>query len=323
MFQIDEFLSHPELSSLRKRYEKDENDRRLVVVVNNGEPLVDETVALHKDLASSGYIFIPSTWETEDLDEYDVVHIRNLSLQTQRLNPFTNQPVALNSWLNRLPSERFDAILLAQELGELGHILNKRELLEIKEELESDLDTYWQGVVGNVRRLQLGMTPQSQEQVKLLNAWNRAINRRFFVPMMTEEPSQKENREKQLVKYNWNHMLRAELSSFIKKNMTKDSFIILVHGISNAIQYRVNFETSYQNIVYNVVQELDKSNLLDILAAEINFVPQKQQVLSAFNQGGQTVYGEQVNINTGGDSYKVVIGSGARNVAIGSNIRQG
>lgn len=84
MFAIEELLKDEKLSALRKVYERDENDRRLVVVVKDGEALVEETVSLHQELQGIGYCVIPEIYESEDLDEYDVVHISKMSLQTQR-----------------------------------------------------------------------------------------------------------------------------------------------------------------------------------------------------------------------------------------------
>lgn len=192
MFAIDNLWKLKSLSPLRKAWEADNNDRRIVVVLKLGktdEVDVVETEALHAWLESQSYRMIPPKWETEDGDELDVIHVRQLAVTIQRRNPFMGQdtPVLPNSWLNGLPQELFDAILLAQALGELEMDPGKAKILDdIKPKLTAKtLSTFWSEMVAKVQFAQSGQSPRNAEQQKVLSAWQRAQARRHFDPNVT------------------------------------------------------------------------------------------------------------------------------------------
>lgn len=335
MFAIEGLWLHTELKPLQKVYEGNPQDRRLVVVAKGDGVSLEETIALHQWCDKQGYRTIPSTWETEDLETLDVVHLSKFALTILRRDPFSLEPAPLtpNSWLNRLPPERFDALLLAQETGDVPLSPTRMHIKDtLKPALEAaELSASWQEIAADVAFAQSGQAPRNDRQKKVIKYWQRAAPRRFFDPtasglqVVNIPQSQSEKPlERAAITYTWyapgepsgwNWRL-TELSSWIVTRYDYDDLDLIcsdVFGGTSSIKFTGKMKTT----AFYIVEEALRRGYLDKLANAVHFempaqppAPPPSQI---FNQAGQQVIGAQIN---------TVIGDGARNVAVGSGVTQ-
>lgn len=93
MFSVQKLWESSFLAHLKEVYDRDPEDRRLVVVLTNDNNDVDigETEILHICLKLQKYSIIPTSWEDSKMMDRNVVHISQ--------------------------QEQFGVILLGQELG--------------------------------------------------------------------------------------------------------------------------------------------------------------------------------------------------------------
>ena len=331
MFSIEALLKIEELAPLKKVYEKNPNDRRIVVVAGpSGDVNVEETKALHAWLEQQQYRVIPQTWETGDLDELPVIHISQLSVAVLRANPFSilPQPLTPNSWLNKLDQDRFDAILLAQEMGDVERQPTQREIRDnIKPALEAEkLSDYWRGIMDLVKLAKSGAAPRNPREKALKSAWQRVESRRHYdsTAFDSKEPVISNPRPEATVvrHYYWGdsgRMWTPEMTDL------RDHILLFVDSTSDVTKVASEVMGGYGNIhitgklmtdVHALVGEARKRNKLDELASHFNYEPQTGTISTgggAFNQTGQRVHGNQ---------YNVSVGAGARGVAVGGNIVQ-
>lgn len=315
MFELDALLKVKKLATLKRLHEADENDRRIVVAVLDREVDIVETIALHEWLAAFSYASIPDTWDGGDEEVYDVVHVSKLALKVQRRNPFSIfiEPLTPNNWLNKLEQVRFDCILLAQALGEVGINLSRREITDnIKPLLQAEtLVGFWKEMVLHVKFAVSGVAPKNTEQEKIMAAWVQAQQRRFYTPntpqVQREDLTFPSHPVIPQTTYTWTTELRKDLRKWIVDRVSYNQMKVFASDtFGSDVMVRVNFGQSQSEVAFSLVEYASNVQKLDHLAYEINFSSRvnKAPQSSAFNQAGQTVYGTQTNvasnINTGG-----------------------
>ncbi|MCB1711610.1 MAG: hypothetical protein KDH96_03755 [Candidatus Riesia sp.] len=291
MFKINELLSDPRLKTLNDAYQKDSNGKYIVVVVNSDKSVnVEETINIHLWLEEVQYIVIPQTWTSADKQEYSVVHINQINVKTQRANPFSIGPVMPNTWLSELSDERFLMLLLAQELGEISYTPSNQDIMDnIKPKLESTILTpFWAKIQKLVKFGQSYNPPNNQDEINTRNVWNTVISRQFYIPGQNNTSDNKLDHIDEPFK-NW--LAKYHTSADLKR-ICQDA------GINIA---RINFTLSVINIVYEILNEASKTQLLDKLMIAAEYKVKPRQNNSIFRQDNQTVYGSQ--INTSGGAY--------------------
>lgn len=120
MFAIEELWKIEKLKPLQKAHDADPMDRRLVVVTDSTQPggvNIAETEALHTWLEKQGYRRIPDQWESADLDNLQVVHVSQLSLEVMRRDPFSLSP-----WTGEQQAAKVERI---SRNGEIVHVNSK------------------------------------------------------------------------------------------------------------------------------------------------------------------------------------------------------
>lgn len=303
MFKINELLSDVRLQTLKAAYQKDSNSKYIVVVVNSDKSInVEETINMHLWLEEIQYIVIPQTWTSADKQEYNVVHINQINVKTQRANPFSIGPVMPNTWLNDLSDERFLMLLLAQELGEISYTPSNQDIMDnIKPKLESIILTpFWAKIQKLVKFGQSYNPPNNQDEVNTRNVWNTVISRQFYIPG-SSTPIKKQYGVKH---YEWgsgrwtNEM--TKLRHHITENTTIEMFLVVTDDILGNTNHVTKPLGNFVQVVHNVLIEAKLQSKLDDFANYFNYI---QKVDSAFSQDKQSVYGSQVNINTGGGAY--------------------
>lgn len=336
MFAINDLLSHQDLAPLKKLYEQNESDPRLVVVAEGEGANILETIAMHKWLGSTGYQHIPTSWESDDLFTFDVVHISKLTIKIVRRNPFSSAlaPLAPNSWLNRLEQKRFDALLLAQATGDIPMMPTTMQIKDqIKPAIEAgDLSDFWEEMVDAVLAAQSGVAPRNTDQKRLFSLWEIAQHRRFYDPTDLETvpfPAIRvENRQggqpnvQPIRTYNWG-MTREE-RSFKRREFHRHIAAQLkdVNGdAGRAAQWvfgttsTVKLNDSALNVAFDLMQEAERRGDLDKLASYFDFVMPSFQ--------GQ---GDVIITNVAAGSGGVAIGKGVSQTIImtgNGNVIQG
>lgn len=351
MFAIENLWKIEALAPLQKAYEANPNDQRVVIVKKQDDTPDDvATQALHEWLSTFSYEFIPGTWETADGAELPVVHVSKMTLKITRRNPFNGQPLPPHSWLARLPQERFDALLLAQQQGNVPFAPNEMYITDtLRPALTAvTLSEFWRKAVAAVQFAQSGAAAQNDEQRRLINVdWPSAMKRRHYDPASaavqapaatgSSTPPAKirtyqwyDDGER---KSNWRHIqLRKWIANRVDSAADFRQLAADVFGKS----YHIDLGGSIENAAFALVREAEKHDMLSVLATLVEFELQPPAP-SAFNQTGQRVYGQQVNtgggavilgnVVTSGDfigGNKIVVNSvaGNRGVAIGGNVNQ-
>jgi len=343
MFSIESLWKNEKLAPLKKAHDADPMDRRLVVVIDADNSVnIAETELLHGWLEKQSYQRIPDTWETDELDTLQVIHVSQLSIEVLRRDPFssTSAPLTPNSWLSKLPQERFDALLLAQQQGDVPHQPTKMYLKDtLKPSLEAEkLSSFWSDTVGSVKFAQSGAAPKNATQKKVLADWAVVLNRRHYDPTSNRSQSIESSpvaQQDTVVRsyvwfdngmYGWNQRLTA-LRNWISQRTSDENELrsVAQEVLGFGWYVRVNFTGRVSTTAHSLVEQAMHCNKLNELASYYKY--EQQPTSSAFNQSGQTVHGQQVNISTGGgdfvgrDKYNVTIAN-ARGVAIGGNISQ-
>lgn len=325
------------MKPLQKAYEANNADQRIVIVKRLDDADVAATQALHEWLATFSYEFIPDTWETATGEELPVVHVSKMTLKITRRSPFSGQPLPPHSWLARLPQERFDALLLAQQQGNVPFSPNEMYITDtLRPALTADtLSEFWRKVVAAVQFAQSGAAAQNDEQRRLINVdWPSAMKRRHYDPAATVPPTPVTPSSTASVKvrayqwyddgqrkWNWRHIqLRKWIANRVDSAAGFRQLAADVFGKS----YHLDLGGSVENAAHALVREAENQDMLSMLATLVEFELQPQEpAQSAFNQTGQTVYGTQVNTNGGAFvGGSVVIGGDfvGGNVIIGDKI---
>lgn len=311
MFTIDNLWKIEVLQPLKKAHESNPLDRRLVVVVGaNSEVDTGETESLHRWLEKQSYQSIPDEWETDDLDVLQVVHVSKMTLEVLRQDPFGVAPLTPNSWLNRLEQDRFDALLLAQELDDVARQPTRFEIKDqIKPALEAaKLSAFWSEMVTHVQFAKSGQAPKNAEQKRVLAAWDRVAKRRYYDPtaqsgevLASQPQAQREEVFVATRTYEWgagwNERHTALRRWIVEQVHTPNDLRVAAQDVFGST-VRLVMDGSMTNIAHTMVNEAIKMNRLDALASYFNYM---QQSSSPFNQSGQTVNG--VQINTGGGAF--------------------
>lgn len=332
MFTIESLWKIERLSPLQKAHEVNPQDRRLVVVADStqlGGVHIAETEALHTWLESQGYQYIPDTWETVDLNQLEVVHISKLTIQIMRRNPFSWKPAPLapNSWLAQLSQDRFDALLLAQQSGDVPW---EPTILYVKDSLRPqltapDLSLFWTDTVADVKFAQSGDAPRNERQKQVLANWEKVLKRRHYDPTDVAPPfpgpsSVQADQHVECRVYAWDgangsgtwNARLTELRNWITDRTRNTGEIQnIAMQVFGTFAY-IQLTGQIRNDAHSLVREAALRRKLDELATIYDFV-QDSNDGSAFNQAGQTVTGSQLN---------VTVGAGSRGVAIGSNVTQ-
>lgn len=320
MFQIAELLAHAELAPLKAIYDKDQSDPRLVVACLGRDPDVQETIAMHKWMARSGYQRILTSWESADLLTFAVVHIKNLSLEIMRRNPFVLKPDPLpdNSWMNRLDPKRFEALLLAQETGDVPYVPTNMQIKDtIKPALEAEnLSPFWKEMVKVVTDVQDGKVPLNSEQKALFDLWTeKAAKRRFYNPTDHEtQPQPTQSRRLspvQVTVYSWGEgdQRRINLRRLYKHIETQ--LINVEDDAKHAAEWvfggtsKIDCKGSAENVAFRLYEEAKRAGILDRLASYFEFVIQPLP-----------------SVQADGDVIINNVSAGARGVAVGKNISQ-
>lgn len=340
MFLIEQLWTNEKLAPLKKAYDADRMDRRLVVAIDDsGSVNIAETESLHAWLEKQNYQRIPGDWETEELESLQVIHVSNLSLEVLRRDPFsaTPTPLAPNSWLNRLPQERFDALLLAQVQGDVAMQPTRMEIKDaIKPALEAEtLTAFWAGVVADVQFCKSGQAPKNSNQKKLLSNWRFVEQRRHYDPTAGVQPAPTESGATPVARvvrqyvwsdecgnqYRWNKnmtVLRDWIEAHVRDSSDLRICAMQIFGTSAHVQ----FTGSIRNDAHDLVSVAMRRDKLSDLAAYYDF--DQELAMGGSNQPSvpspfsQTVYGQQVNIGNinasgdfvGRDKYSVFIGGG-------------
>lgn len=341
MFAIEELWKIEKLKPLQKAHDADPMDRRLVVVTDSTQPggvNIAETEALHTWLEKQGYRRIPDQWESADLDHLQVVHVSQLSLEVMRHDPFSLSPSPLmpNSWLNRLPQDLFDALLLAQQCGDVPMVPNKLFIKDtLKPALEAEsLSSFWSDMVALVRFAKSGDAPKNPTQKKTLADWAEVVKRRHYDP--TQAPSLVSQVESQPLpsvvvrKYEWygadvTLQWNGRLTNLrewiaVRVNGTDDLRNVATQLFGSSV---VTFTGNTRNDAHALVAEATRRGKLNDLASHFAFIQEDAAVNSPspFDQREQVVGGNQINITTGGGAViggNVVVGGDfvGRNVII-------
>lgn len=319
MFSIESLWKNEKLAPLKKAHDADPMDRRLVVVVDADNSVnIAETELLHGWLEKQSYQRISDTWETDDLDTLQVIHVSQLSIEVLRRDPFSSTPAPLtpNSWLSKLPQERFDALLLAQQQGDVPYQPTKMYLKDtLKPSLEAEkLSSFWTEAVDNVKFAQSGAAPKNATQKKVLTDWAIVLNRRHYDPTNNRSQSVESSpivQHDTVVRnyiwsdngaYGWNPRLTALRNWISQRTSSENELRNVAQEVLGFNGYvRVNFTGQVSTTAHSLVEQAMHHNKLNELASYYNY--EQQSVSSAFDQSGQTVRGQQVNINTGGGAY--------------------
>jgi len=306
MFTIDTLWQVEALRPLKKAYETDQMDRRLVVVAVGADVNIAETTALHKWLEKTQYQSIPAEWETDGLDTLTVVHVSKLTLEILRRDPFGANPLTPNSWLNRIDQDRFDAILLAQELGDVARNPTRLEIKDsIKPALEAEkLSSFWSEMVDAVKFAKSGAAPRNDLQKRVSVAWHRVEARRHYdptevqvVPTFVENTvNPAERRAYHWGAGNWTPQMTV-LRDWIagRLNSTEDLRSVAYQILDTVTHIQIT--GTLRNDAHALVREAMLRGKLDDLANHFGYVQaQSTPMGGAFNQAGQAVYGQQVNV---------------------------
>jgi hypothetical protein len=338
MFAIENLWKIDALKPLQKAYEANNADHRIVIAKRLDDVDVAATQALHEWLATFSYEFIPGTWETAKGEELPVVHVSKMTLRITRRNPFNGQPLPPHSWLAKLPQERFDALLLAQQQGNVPFAPNEMYITDtLRPALTADaLSEFWRKAVTAVQFAQSGAAAQNDEQRRLINTdWPSAMKRRHYDPAVaTVSPAPVAPSCTASVKvrayqwyddgqrrWNWRHIqLRKWIANRVDSAAGFRQLAADVFGKS----YHLDLGGSIENAAHALVREAENHDMLSMLATLVEFELQLQQpTTSAFNQTDQTVCGTQINTNGGAFvGGSVVIGGDfvGGNVIIGDKI---
>lgn len=334
MFAIDSLFQVEELSPLKKLYENDPSDRRLVVVVaGDNTANIKETVSLHQWLESQGYRSTPDTWETENLDVLSVVHISQLALTVMRADPFAPKPAALppNSWLNKLDQRVFDALLLAQEMGEVPRQPTRMFIIQsLKPTLTAENpEEFWASVLGDVAFAQSGEPAKNPRQKMVLDAWERVMRRRHYDPT-SDDPEEDAGANSKLqitegvvtervydwqgadIAIGWNETL-TQFYKWIAQRLENPDDIRRIAAIAFGSSAGVSITGNMTNNVYSLVDYAKRYGKLSRLATVVNYEQSARAGVSLRNadvQGDLEISGVKI-INTGRAPYvrgSVVVG---------------
>lgn len=314
MFTIDELWKTESLSPLKKVYEENERDSRLVVVINkDGSVNTKETINLHMFLEKQMYFSIPVQWVTDTDDYLDIVHVSKLMITMLRRNPFGNiiEPLLPNSWLNKLPMNRFYCLLLSQELGHINMSPSKEKIIDdIKPKLTAnDLSSFWEEMEENVKFAQSGQPPHNDNQKRILLAWTKANERCFFDPTLAPNIHKNHyHKEYEIVEIDWGNnswsaMMTLLRTKLISNYQSIEDICILadeVFGNTN----NIDLNGTLINVAHNMVSYAKRIGKLNHLAAHVEFNPNSN---NSFNQTGQQVR-TQINIGNVRNS-KISVGS--------------
>ena len=305
MFSVESLWKNEKLAPLKKAHDADPMDRRLVVVINGDSTVnIAETELLHGWLEKQSYQRIPDAWETEDLDTLQVIHVSQLSIEVLRRDPFSSTPTPLtpNSWLSKLPQDRFDALLLAQQQGDVPHQPTKMYLKDtLKPSLEAqELSPFWTEMVGNVKFAQSGAAPKNATQKKVLADWAVVLNRRHYDPTQKRSRVVAETDSSPIVREyvwdengstsHWNPRM-TDLRNWITNRVTSlsDVRIAVTDIMPNSIGH-IDFDGTINSAVHSMVKQAMHRGKLSEVATYFDYI-QQQPTSSAFNQSGQTVHG--------------------------------